>query len=115
MALLNPPELRASMMSVIVLYLAQCRGQREEWTRIVDAISPPTLTDSPQKSQLDATQNLTSAVEIGLAIRKGERVQLSSDGAKAAKRETSGTEALRRCVSCQRTSTPLPGAAKRRS
>ena len=47
MALLNPPELRASMMCVIVLYLAQCRAQRDTRTRIVDAISPPSLSESP--------------------------------------------------------------------
>ena len=95
MALLNPPQLRASMLSVVVLYLAQCRGQREEWTRIVDAISPPSLTASPQKNQPDAIQNLTSAVEIGLAIREGDHVQLSSHSAKAAK---GGTSAIARLI-----------------
>jgi hypothetical protein len=84
MALLNPPELRASMMSLIVLYLAQCRGKRDEWERIVDAISPPSLTESPKKHQLDALRNLTSAVEIGLVVRDGDRVQLSEESAKAA-------------------------------
>ena len=89
MALLNPPELRASMMSVIVLYLAQCRGQRNERARIVDAISPPSLTESPQKHQLDATRNLTSAIEIGLVIRDGDRVRLSQESTKAASKGTS--------------------------
>lgn len=99
MALLNPPELRASMMSVVVFYLAQCRGQREEWTRIIDAISPPSLTASPQKNQLDAIENLTSAVEIGLATRKGDYVQLTSHSAKAATRGTSAiVRLIRRCV-----------------
>lgn len=83
MALLNPPELRASMMSVIVLYLAQCRGQRDERERIVDAISPPSLTESPEKHQLDAIRNLRSAVEIGLVVRDGDLVQLSNESAKA--------------------------------
>lgn len=94
MALLNPPELRASMMSVIVLYLAQCRGQRDERTRIVDAISPPSLTESPIKHQLDARLNLASAVEIGLAARDGDRVALSPEGIRAAKRGTSAIAAL---------------------
>ena len=95
MALLNPPELRASMMSVIILYLAQRRGQRDERTRIVDAISPPSLTESPQKHQLDASRNLASAVEIGIAIRDGDRVQLNSESIKAARK---GTSAMARLI-----------------
>ena len=99
MALLNPPELRASMMSVIVLYLAQCRGQRDDRTRIVDAISPPSLTESPQRHQLDARSNLTSAVEIGLAVRDGDRVALSPESIKAARKGILAIAALiRRCV-----------------
>lgn len=94
MALLNPPELRASMMSVIVLYLAQCRGQRDERTRIVDAISPPSLTESPGKHQLDARRNLTSAVEIGLVVPDGERVTLSPQSIKAARKGTSAIAVL---------------------
>ena len=94
MALLNPPELRASMMCVIVLYLAQCRGQRDSRTRIVDAISPPSLSESPSNHQLDARHNLASAVEIGLAIRDGDRVALCPDSIKAARQGTSAVAAL---------------------
>ena len=96
MALLNPPELRASMMSVIVLYLARCRGQRDEPTRIVDAISPPSLTESPQTHQHDASRNLVSAVEIGLAIRDDDQVALSPESIKAAGKGTSAIAALMR-------------------
>lgn len=95
MALLNPPELRASMMTVIVLYLAQCPDQRDEWTRIVDAITPPTLGESPQKHQRDARRNLRSAVEIGITFRDGDCVQLSSESTDAAK---SGTSAIARLI-----------------
>lgn len=94
MALLNPPELRASMMSVIVFYLAQCRGQRDERTRIIDAISPPSLTESPSKHQLDARRNLTSAVEIGLVVRDGDRVALSPASIKAAGEGSSAVAVL---------------------
>ena len=94
MALLNPPELRASMMCVIVHYLAQCRGQRDERTRIVDAISPPSLTESPQNHQLDANRNLVSTVEIGLAVRDGDRVVLSPESTKAAGKGTAAIAAL---------------------
>ena len=94
MALLNPPELRASMMSIIVYYLAQCRGQRDERARIIDAISPSSLTESPEKHQLDAIRNLTSVVEIGLANRDADRIELSPEGTKAAKAGSSAIAAL---------------------
>ena len=89
MALLNPPELRASMMSVIVLYLAQCQHQQDERARIVDAISPPSLTESPGKHQLDASRNLASAIEIGLVVRDGNGVRLTPEGTEAARKGTS--------------------------
>ncbi len=94
MALLNPPELRASMMCVIVFYLAQCRGQRDERNRIIDAISPPSLTKSPQDHQRDANHNLVSAVEIGLAVRDGDRVVLSPASTRAASKGTAAITAL---------------------
>ena len=94
MALLNPPELRASMMSVIVLYLAQRRGQRDERTRIIDAISPPSLTGSPQNHQLDASRNLVSTVEIGLAVGDGNHVVLTPESVTAARKGTSAIAAL---------------------
>ncbi|WP_419921891.1 protein DpdG [Candidatus Poriferisodalis sp.] len=94
MALLNPPELRASTMSIIVYYLAQRRGQRDEHARIIDAVSPPSLTESPEKHQLDAIRNLTSVVEIGLANRDSDRIELSSESTKAAKEGSSAIAAL---------------------
>jgi hypothetical protein len=95
MALLNPPELRASMMAVHVLYLAQCPGQRDATTRIIDATSPPSLTDAPEKHQLDASRNLTSLVEIGLASREGDTVRLSPEATKAARQ---GVTAIARSI-----------------
>ena len=95
MALLNPPELRASMMSVVVLYLAKRRGQRDKWNRIVDAISPPSLTERPHNHQLDARHNLTSVVELGIATSEGNHVHLSREGIKAA---TTGVSAIAKLV-----------------
>lgn len=94
MALLNPPEQRASIISIIILYLARCRGQCDERTRIVDAISPSSLTNSPQKHQLDAKHNLTSVIEIGLASRDGDRVTLSPESTAAASNGTVAIAAL---------------------
>lgn len=88
MALLNPPELRASMMSIIVLYLAQCRGQHDDRERTLNAISPPSLTSTPKKHQNDAVVNLTSIVEIGLATRDDDRIKLTPESTKAAKKGT---------------------------
>lgn len=78
-------------MNIIMLYLAHCRGQSDEWTRTVDAISPPSLSGSPSKHQHDAISNLTSVIEIGLAVRDGDRVRLSLGGTKAAREGTSAT------------------------
>jgi len=83
------------MMSVIVLYLAKRRGQGDEGTRIVNAITPPTLAESPQKHQRDARRNLRSAIEIGIAFRDGDRVHLSPDSIDAAK---AGTSAIARLI-----------------
>lgn len=94
MALLNPPEQRASMISVIVLYLAQCPDRCDERPHIIDAISPPSLTDSPQKHQLDAKHNLTSAIDIGLVSCDGDRVTLSPESTEAVSKGTSAIASL---------------------
>ena len=94
MALLNPPELRASMISVVVFHLAQCPDQRDKRDRIVDAISPPSLTESPRNHQLDARSNLTSAVQLGLAVRNGDSVELSLESTEAASLGTSAIATL---------------------
>ena len=82
MALLNPPELRASLMVTIVLYLSKRRGQSDNRTRLIDSVSPPTLSDSG-KHQLDATLNLTSAIELGLVVLDGDKVKLTPETRKA--------------------------------
>lgn len=84
MALLNPPELRASVMSTLVLYLAQRRGQSDELARIIDVVAPPSLSPDPAKQQRDVRLNLNSMVELGLASRTDDRIKLSSEAAKAA-------------------------------
>ena len=88
MALLNPPELRASMMNVIVCYLAQCRGQHDRSARIVNAISAPSLAESSEQNQHDARCNLTSAIEIGLMFRDGDHIVLSPETAEAVRKGT---------------------------
>ena len=96
MALLNPPEQRASMISIIILYLAQCHDQSDERPRIVDAVSPPSLSNSPHSLQHDARCNLASVIEIGLAIRDGDRVTLSPESTAAASEGIAAIVALLR-------------------
>ena len=84
MALLNPPELRASLMVTIVLYLSQRRGQRDKRTRLIDSVSPPTLSEA-NDSQLDVRVNLTSAIELGLVASDGDIVTLTPEARNAAK------------------------------
>lgn len=84
MALLNPPELRASVMCVALLYLAQRRGQGDDADQIIDAIAPPSLSSDPGKLQLDARRNLVAVVELGLATRTGDRIKLTPAATKAA-------------------------------
>lgn len=89
MALLNPPELRASLMVTIVLYLSKRRGQSDRRTRLIDSVSPLTLSENG-KHQLDVTLNLTSAVELGLIASDGETVKLTPEAHKAAARGSDG-------------------------
>ncbi len=92
MSLLNPPELRASLMTTILLYLSQRRGQRDDRTRLLDSVSPPTLSEASDH-QLDVRRNLTGAIEIGLVAIDGDTVKLMPDALKAAKRGSDGIAA----------------------
>ena len=89
MALLNPPELRASLMVTIVLYLSQRRGQRDDRTHLIDSISPPTLSENSD-NQLDARRNLTSAIELGLVAMDANTVRLTPETNKAAAKGSDG-------------------------
>jgi hypothetical protein len=75
-ALLNPPELRPSVLLLIVGYLAQRRGQRDDVDRLIATIAPSSLSEDA-KHQLDVRVNLTAAIELALVTRSGEQVALS--------------------------------------
>ena len=89
LALLNPPELRASLMVTIGLYLSTRRGQRDKRTRLIDSVSPPTLSDTG-KHQLDVTLNLASANELGFVVLDGDTVKLTPETHKAAAKGSDG-------------------------
>ena len=83
MALLNPPELRASVLVIITGYLAACRGQREKQDRLLDVLAPPGLS-SDGKHQNDISVNLTCARELGLVNTEGDDVRLAPEVRKPA-------------------------------
>lgn len=76
-------------MVTIVLHLSQRRGQRDNRTRLIDSVSPPTLSDTG-KHQLDVTLNLASAIEIGLLAVDGDTVRLTPETNKAAPKGSDG-------------------------
>lgn len=74
MALLNPPELRPSVMIIIARYLAGRRGQRDNIDRLTAALAPPGLAGvNPDH---DVRVNLAAATDIGLLTRSGDDVAL---------------------------------------
>jgi hypothetical protein len=75
MALLNPPEIRLSVMSLTVSYLARRRGQKDDQAHLINTVAPPSLT-ADGKHQLDARVNLTAALEIGLLVKDGDEIRL---------------------------------------
>ncbi len=83
MALLNPPELRPSVILIIIRYLASRRGQRDQVDRLAATIAPSGLGGaSPDR---DVRHNLSAAIELGLISRTGADVALG-DGVLAAVR-----------------------------
>ena len=44
MALLNPPEIRLSVMSLTVSYLARRRGQKDDQAHLINTVAPARLT-----------------------------------------------------------------------
>ena len=90
MALLNPPELRVSLMVIIAGYLAVCRGQRETQDRLVDALAPATLSKDG-KHQNDLTVNLRCARELGLVTIDDEGVHLAPTARKPANESVEAT------------------------
>ncbi len=95
MALLNPPELRPSVLLLIMGYLAQRRGQRDDVDRLIATIAPASLSNDA-KHQLDVRVNLTAAIELGLVVRSGEQVALGDGVAERVRGGRDSTDALLR-------------------
>jgi hypothetical protein len=97
MALLNPPELRPSVLLIVVRYLASRRGQRDVVDRLVATIAPAGIGGA--NPELDVRRNLVAAIELGLIDRSDDEVTLA-DGVLAAIRsgEASTMALVRRRV-----------------
>lgn len=94
MALLNPPELRPSVLLIVVRYLAARRGQRDQVERLVATLAPSGLSGA--NPDLDVRRNLAAAVELGLITRSGDDVALGDGVVRAVRAGESSTVALLR-------------------
>lgn len=83
MALLNPPELRVTVLVIITGYLAACRGQREQRERLLDVLAPAGLSKDG-KHQNDVAVNLACARELGLVTIESNDIRLIPEARKPA-------------------------------
>lgn len=81
MALLNPPELRPSLLMLVLRYLDGRRAQRDQLDRLMATLAPASLAGTDPGR--DVRVNVTAAVELGLIAREGDRVELGEGVAKA--------------------------------
>lgn len=89
MALLNPPELRVSVLALITAYLASRRGDRDQHQHLLDAVAPPSIGSAKNTDrdalQRDVSRNLVAGTSIGLFERDGDEVRLGPGAATAIK------------------------------
>ena len=87
MALLNPPELRPSVVLTIVRYLDAQRSQQNNIERMLATLAPASLKGAdPQR---DVNENLKAAIELGLVLRSEDKVTLA-EGVPSAVEEGQG-------------------------
>ena len=95
MALLNPPELRPSLIVLVVHHLSSRRGARDKAEHVLNCLAPASLTVDG-KHTLDVSRNLAAAVELGLLDRDGDVLEASKDAVAASKSGTDAVVALMR-------------------
>ncbi|UPK63606.1 hypothetical protein MYP14_23400 [Rhodococcus pyridinivorans] len=84
MALLNPPELRASVILSIVRFIGAQRAQQDRLERILDSLAPASLDGTdPQR---DVRENLFAAIELGVLVQSDGKIGLA-DGMRSAMKE----------------------------
>lgn len=83
--MLNPPELRPSIVLAIVRYLDAQRGKQDSRDRLLARMAPATLGGAdPQR---DVSANLSIAIEIGLVLDLGDTVRLADEARSEVKTE----------------------------
>lgn len=94
MALLNPPELRVSVLLLISGYLASKRSNCDRHERVLDAVAPPSLamtrTDA-ESLQRDVRRNIRAGLTLGLFVDDGPQLSLEPGAVVAVK---GGTDAF---------------------
>jgi hypothetical protein len=89
MALLNPPELRVSVLALITKYLASRHGNSDQYERMLDAAIPPSIGSAkkvdPEALQRDVKLNVSAGTMLGLFEREGDEVRLGAGAAVAVK------------------------------
>jgi hypothetical protein len=98
MALLNPPELRPSLVVLVTTYLAGRRGGRDKSEHVLRCLAPESLTPDG-KHTVDLLRNIGAAVELGLITRDGDYLEATRETVAASKSGTAGLVAhIRRRV-----------------
>ena len=92
MALLNPPELRPSLIVLVVNHLSTRRAARDKSDHVLRCLAPASLS-ADGKHQLDVSRNLVAAVELGLLTRDGDVLEATKDTISASKFGTDGVVA----------------------
>src|SRR4051794_27419868 len=81
MALLNPPEVRPTIVGMIIRYVASRRGQRERAERLVATLAPAGLGGADPAR--DVRVNLSTSLELGLLVGDGDELRLGDGQLKA--------------------------------
>jgi hypothetical protein len=84
MALLNPPELRPSLMILLIEYLDSRHGGKDSLDRLIATLAPESLSDDG-KHQLDIEVTVSAADSIGLTTRDGDTVSATPEARAASK------------------------------
>lgn len=98
MALLNPPELRPSLIVLVVGHLSTRRGARDKFAHVLRCLAPTSLTPDA-KHVPEVVKNIGAAVELGMIIRDGDFLEATRDCVAASRAGTDGViRLLRACV-----------------
>src|SRR4051794_40785748 len=84
MALLNPPELRPSLIVLVVNHVSTRRGGRDKSEHVLRCLAPASLTPDG-KHVPEVGKNIGAAVDLGLLARDGDALVAAKDTIAASK------------------------------